>query len=97
VSIHQRRASDLREFAPPGVCDPPNPFIYRQLVALCGDGDELHHDGDGDSGGEHRPGHQLATDHRHQHLHLDAADLAAFEEDPDNRPYIWDLESCKCH
>jgi len=32
------------------------------------------------------------------HVHIDRHDLAVFEEDPDERPYIWDLEeSCSCH
>jgi len=25
-------------------------------------------------------------------VHLERPDLARFEEDPDNRPFIWDLE-----
>lgn len=27
----------LRDFLPAGVCDPPNPMIYRQLANLCSD------------------------------------------------------------
>lgn len=43
-------------------------------------------------------GVQLDRHHDHQHVHLERADLARFIEDPDLRPYIWDLEeTCTCH
>ena len=48
----------------------------------------------------HDATHELADHHQHehQHYHLERRDLAVFEEDPDNRPYVWDLEeNCKCH
>jgi len=28
--------TQLRDLAPAGVCDPPNPWIYEQLARLCG-------------------------------------------------------------
>jgi len=78
------------------VCESPLlPFIAR----ACGACDDNGQGGGGDVGqlGEvraHHPGHDL----HHHHVHIDRGDLAVFEEDPDNRPYVWDLEeSCSCH
>jgi hypothetical protein len=80
-----KKRGGLRDLAPEGVCDPPNPWIYEQLARLC--------DGAPSSGGgppdmpAPGPGAQGA-----------ACFTCRDIEDPNERPYIWDLkeDDCKC-
>jgi len=74
---------ELRDLAPQGVCDPPNPWVYQQLAKLC-EGDAALFDVNERS----RRIHELVRDDLHHHF---------VSEDPDTRPYLWELpEDCTC-
>lgn len=78
----------LRDFLPKGVCDPPNPFVYRKLAELCEGNPEALQDSSSAT-----PGHVLSDAdwmrlHAHHH---DPHDYHRAEYDPDRHGYIWDL------
>lgn len=75
----------LSELAPAGVCDAPNPWIYAQLARLCGEPIEGAAPSTHAAEGASHPG---AAEYPH-HFDID---------DPDTRPYLWDLkeDDCKC-
>jgi len=53
----------------------------------------------GDAPAAHPVGHHAGVfPDRVHHFHLERGDVARFIEDPDERPYVWDLEeNCSCH
>lgn len=71
----------FRDLAPQGVCDPPNPWIYEQLARLCAS------TGPTSSALATQPSELISSSLRTYDHHVHFTD-----EDPDNRPYIWDLE-----
>lgn len=78
----------LRDLAPEGICDPPNPWLYQQLSRLCGDGLD----------GGTEPGRDLPMRGGPRSASTVDCFTCRDIEDPNERPYLWDLkeDDCKC-
>ena len=99
MGLRQLGLPQLRELLPRGVCDAPNPLVYRQLARLCSSADDRElleelERGSSSSPGDHRSpdGHHLVV-----HLHRLEREPGYPDYDDPNTRYIWDEEEdCQC-